>query len=176
MAKANRERWWQQVTTGIANAVKIGKRSFYEPGSVLGAKTDDDNKIVGFIVRDKSRTPRFIPIGKLKRPLDVGSKVDMNFDKYETHEEPEMVSFIYGAISNQVKLLPKLWLHKIIKKLLNGEPITEDDFKPFDQWVKLPVELKQDEELIELLYRAANYGGLEFLSKFNFLFKKYGEV
>jgi len=161
--------WWIKVIDDLEKATYAAKRIYKDSNIVLGINEDEDDNIIGYLIRQQDGSVGYYPSKKIKKKLPIGSKIKGNLPKPEfIMEEPKLIHFITGVIYDNIKLVPKLWLRKILLKIIGGQPIVpKEDLKPFPEWVLIPSELRKDKALIDLLYRAVEYEGLKGLARFN---------
>jgi len=160
-------KWWVKVIKDLEQATKVSQDTFKTPGIVIGFSENSDGEKQGILVRLKNGEVGYYS-GKGDLP-PVGSKIKNDLPLPEVIvKEPKLISFVFEVIRGQIKLLPNLWLRKVLTKMLEGKPVTMvDDLKPFPDWVKLSVKMKKDKALIDVLYRVTRYEGLKGLERFN---------
>ena len=186
-------RWWQIVNAGINSAISAGLKTYKEPGIVLGEVRDESDNLTGYIVRDRNRSPKLLDVSILgQRKLVIGSKIKGNLTMSEDAEEVAVEKYIRLVILNHVKCIPTIWLNRLIVDRLAGVPVQSKDYlkfvptegmhdrtqaennlKAFSRWVKIPLSKRGDRAFNEMLLKVTEVGGLEYLSKFNFIFDKY---
>lgn len=162
-------KWWLSVIKDIEKAALAAKNSFMTTNTVLGKSSSDTDELLGYYIRQQNGKVGFYSIKDLKRPLPIGVVIRGALPKPQAISEgPLISSYIFNTIKDNVNMIPKLWLSKVITKIMSGEPVTpKNDFKDFPEWVQLPPNLKKDKALIDLLYRAVRYEGLKGLSRYN---------
>lgn len=161
-------KWWTNVIKDIERAVNAGRRTFKEPGIVIGFSENDKAERYGVLVRMRNGDVGYYS-GKEEVLPPMGSRLKGDLPSPESIiKEPAFESFVFEVIREKVKLIPRIWLRRIIKKMVEGKPITmEEDLKPFPEWVLLPGSRRKDKSLIDLLYRATRYEGLKGLERYN---------
>jgi hypothetical protein len=162
--------WWTKVINDLEKAVFAAKKSFYDPNIVINVDVNlDDSVILGYLIRLQNGDVGYYKISSIKQQLPVGARIKGKLPKPDmVVNEPEIISYTYEVIRENVLLMPRLWLRKILMKIFNGEPIVmKEDLKAFPEWVLLSPELKKDKALIDILYRVTRYEGLKGLSRFN---------
>jgi len=160
--------WWVKITQGLRIAVKAAKESFYRNNVIIGFIEDDDGKKIGYLIRLPDEETGYYSRETLSnKELPIGVLVKNQLPEPEDKvEPPELGTFIYEVLREQVKLVPRLWLRKQIRKLLAGEEL-QPDITSFKQWVLLPKEKKENLDRIKMLETVVKVEGLKGLSRFN---------
>lgn len=189
-------KWWLLVNTGINAAIAAGRKTYDEPGVILGEIHDSENNLEAYVVRDRSRTAKLLNADFVgPKGLTIGSKIIHGklplIDMDDKAVEPTLNDYIHKVITKQVHTIPKLWLRKTIKNRLAGAPMTEKDyrafqvfdtkdlsqkeidFRIFQKWILVPLSKRGNRPFNEMLLRVLEVGGLKYLSKFNFIFKEF---
>jgi hypothetical protein len=162
--------WWTKVIDDLKKAAIAAKKSFKTPNMVVGiTQSNDDGSITGYLIRQEDGTIGYYPSEEIPQKLPVGVKIKGKIAQAKSHyPEPEIASYAYEVIRENIHLVPRLWLRKVLGKILGGKPITmKEDLKPFPEWVLLPAEKRKDKTLIDLLYRATRYEGIKGLARYN---------
>lgn len=166
--------WWVKVISDLERASLAAQKSFLVPNTVIGTITQNDREgeVDGYLIRRKDGSVGYYTKAEVKQELPVGAKIRNELPKPEYELSGAMEATIevyaYEVIRENVRLVPRLWLRKVLRKILQGKPITmKEDLKAFPAWVLIPVEKREDKSLIDLLYRATRYEGLKGLSRFN---------
>jgi len=161
--------WWTKVIDDLKKAAIAAKKSFYTPNMVIGNIISDDGNITGYLIRLSNGKIGFYPKDDVLQDLPVGVKITGKLKPPEKiYPEPDIASYAFEVIRENISLIPRLWLRKILSKLLSGKPITmKEDLKPFPEWILLPPNKKKDKALIDLLYRATRYEGIKGLARYN---------
>jgi len=157
------------VIGDLEKATHVAKKSFTTPGTVIGFEEDDNGKKTSIYIRLSSGEVGLYENGDgAKMPL-VGSRIKGKLpDPDNIVLEPELSAFLYEAINERVKLVPKLWLKSVILKLIDNQPILESDCKKeFKSWVLLDAKYKNDDDLLHVLYTSVSYEGLKGLERYN---------
>jgi len=171
-------KWWANVISDIERATQAAKVSFNDTNIVLGTETDDTNNILGYLIRVSDKSIGYYSVDKIKRKLPVGSKIKNKLpEPEEKREEPKLEVYIFEVIRENITLIPKMWLRKVIDKIVNGKPITiKEDLVPFPKWVLLPLDKREDKALIDILYRATRYEGIRGLARFNDVLEPWAKL
>ena len=159
--------WWTNVIKDLEKAAIAAKRSFKEPNTVLGERTDGEDSF--YLIRLKNGKVGLYPKSDMKKTIPLGVKIKGHLpEASEIIDEPPIFHFAYQVIHSNAKLIPALWLIGVLRKILQGEAITAKDYlMPFPEWIHLPKETKEDKNLIDLLYRATRYEGIRGLTRYN---------
>lgn len=167
-SKGTLPKWWTNVVGDIERAVAAARESFNTSNVVIGIDTDNDGSPIGYMVRLPNEVG-YYPIDTIGHELPIGVKLRGEIPAAEyTAEEPPLESYIYEVIRENVVMIPRMWLRKVIGKIVKGQPITKkEDLKAFPEWVLLPTDKKADKELIDILYRVTRYEGIKGLARFN---------
>jgi hypothetical protein len=166
---AHPPKWWAKAIKDLERAVAASTRSFQIPGTVLGYSEDNEGEKRGIIVRLDNGECGYFSKERLSQIPMVGAIIKKGLPEPEVIvKEPLFDAFVFEVVRERVKLIPPIWLRKVIAKMASNQPITMgEDLKPFPEWVFLPQKLKKDKALIDLLYRATAYEGLKGLERFN---------
>lgn len=161
--------WWLKVIKELEEASLAAKSSFVQKNTVLELDTDNHSNTLGYLIRMPDGQVGYYPAESIPHRLPMGVSVKGKLPTPEKIvDEPSIESFTFDVIRENIRLVPRMWLRKVIGKILTGKPVTpKEDLKAFPQWVLLPLELKQNKVLIDLLYRAASYEGLKGLARYN---------
>ena len=160
-------KWWSKVISDIEKIVASSGPLFQTPKTIIDIPRDEEDNIIGVVVRLENGGAGFYPASKKISPK-VGYAIKNKLpDPAVEVKEPDFSRFVYELIRERIRLVPPIWLYKIIKKMTSNKAITKDDLKPFPEWVLLSPENKKDKQLVDLLYRAASYEGLKGLERFN---------
>jgi hypothetical protein len=171
-------KWWANVISDIERSISAARTSIHHPNIILGTEAEDidePQKITGYLIRMPGGKVGFYSAEtikrslKIKRDIPVGIKIPIPLpEPDELRDEPKIEAYVFEGIRENVKLIPKLWLRRIIIKIVNGKPITiKEDLIPFPKWVLLPFDKREDKALIDVLYRATRYEGVRGLARFN---------
>jgi len=161
--------WWVKVKRGLELAVKAAKSSFYTEGVVIGFTEDDSGNKTGYIIRLADRNEAgYYSIDALGgKPMPIGVRVKNRLPEPESlMKDPEIGTFIYEVLREQVRLIPRIWLRRQIRLLLDDQEIIPDETS-FKKWVLLPKEKKENLELIKVLETVTKFEGLRGLARFN---------
>ena len=162
--------WWQKVTRDIQNTVAGARRTYNNPRTIIGVSTDNKTGTTsGYLIRLKSGDVGYYPASTFRTNPRVGSMIKGEIPKFDhIADEPTLASYAYEVICESVALVPRMWLRKVIQKVVDGKPVTEDeDYKAFPEWVLLPKHLKEDGQLVDILARVTRREGLKGLARFN---------
>ena len=163
-------KWWTKVISDLERASLAAQKSYKIPNVVIGIETNDaTGSTIGYIIRMNDGNVGYYPQKDIKKHLPVGARIKGNLPKpQKVIDEPLIESYAYEVVKENVALIPRLWLRKVIGKIIQGEPITmKQDLKAFPEWILLPADKKVNKDLIDLLYRATRYEGIKGLSRFN---------
>jgi hypothetical protein len=162
--------WWTKVIDDLEKAAVAAQKSFKVPNMVIGiTQSSLDGSITGYLIRQEDGSIGYYASEEVPHKLPVGVKIKGKLKKpSKMYPEPDIASYAFEVIRENIRLIPRLWLRKVLGKILGGEPITmKEDLKPFPEWVLLPKPKKKDKTLIDLLYRATRYEGIKGLARFN---------
>jgi len=162
--------WWSKVIKDLEKAALAAQKSFQIPNMVIGiTQSNHTGEITGYLIRQENGSVGYYSYEEIPRKLPVGVKIKGKLKPPSSmYPEPEIASYAFEVIRENVRLIPRIWLKRVLDKILNGKPITiKDDLKPFPEWILLPIEKKKNKSLIDLLYRATRYEGIKGLSRFN---------
>jgi len=165
--------WWTKVIDDLEKASVAAQKSFNIPNMVVGiTQSNDDGEVTGYLIRQEDGSIGYYPSGEIPHKLPVGVKIKGKLKPAKSqHPEPEIASYAYEVIRENIRLIPRLWLRRVLEKILGGKPITmKEDLKPFPEWVLLPTDKRKDKTLIDLLYRATRYEGVKGLARYNDIF------
>lgn len=159
--------WWTKVIKDIERVVASARLSYDTPGLVIGTEESDTATVISVRLPDGAVGHYDLP-KEHKAPL-IGSKLkNIPLEFADDGKEPSLQTFIFEVIRQEVKLVPRIWLKRIITKMVEGRPITiREDLKAFPEWVLLSPKIKKDKTLIDILYRVTKYEGIKGLSRFN---------
>jgi len=166
-------KWWSSVVSDITKLIIMEQELYTTPGIILEAKyRDSDTELeypIGYLIRMDDGRVGFYNTKRSSPKLKVGSKISDKLPKPTSLvDEPQLKFFIFRTLISSLALMPRLWLIKIIDKILKNEPITfDEDHIPFNLWVMIPLDKRNDKELIDLLYKAVSYEGVKGLYRFN---------
>ena len=163
--------WWTNVIRDLERAAMAARKSYAEPRTVISVIRDNDDNILGYIIKTNTSVA-YYSMAEVNRVLPIGSKIkNLPEPKVkDAHEEyvATLENYAYEIISDNVKLVPKLWLRFTLNKILNNKPVTvKKDFTKFNEWVLISKENKKDTRLIDILYKVTQYEGLKGLARFN---------
>ena len=162
--------WWTKVIGDLEKASIAAQKSFKIPNMVIGiTQSQEDGTITGYLIRQKNGSVGYYSITDVPHKLPVGFKIKGELKTpFSMYPEPTIASYAFEVIRENIRLIPRLWLRKILGKILSGNPVTmKEDLKPFPEWVLLNPQKKKDKALIDLLYRVTRYEGVKGLARFN---------
>jgi len=168
--KGTLPKWWTNVIKDLEIATQVARKSFVRSNVVVGAIPDDITGLsIGYLIRLEDSRVGYYSAETTGKNLPVGSHIKGELPEPErVEEEPLIESYIFEVIKENVALIPRMWLNKVIRKIVNGQPITKkEDLKAFPEWVLLPVDKRSDKVLIDILYRVTRYEGMKGLARFN---------
>ncbi len=158
--------WWQKVNSDLTKAVFSAKKSFNNPGVVVGFTGDIDDK-KDFLVRLPDGNIGLYSKDNIGNDLPTGVKIKNNLpDPDSIQLEADLDSFIFEVLREQIKLLPRMWLKRSISLLLNNKQLKVPKIT-FSDWVLLSRTKRQDRYLTNLLESGVKYEGLKGLSRYN---------
>jgi hypothetical protein len=161
--------WLIKVKRGLELAVKAARSSFYKEGVVIGFTEDDSGNKTGYIIRmsDKNEAGYYSKEIVGNKPMPIGVRVKNRLPEPEMLMiEPELGTFIYEVLREQVKLVPRIWLRRQIRLLLDNQEMSLEETS-FKKWVLLSQEKKENIELIKVLEAVTKFEGLRGLARFN---------
>ena len=160
--------WWVKVSGGLTSSVRAAKLSFYTAGVIVGFEEEDNQKI-GYIIRLNDEEVGYYSKETLgNKDLPIGVRLKNRLPEPETIvDSPQLSTFTFEVLREQIKLVPRMWLKKQIDLLLNNQKILPPQNPSFKNWVLLNSDKKKDRYLINLLEAAVKYEGLKGLSRFN---------
>jgi len=166
--KGNPPAWWVKVITDLERAVMASKKSFNNEKIVIKSDLDDQGNIEGYYIRLKNGVG-YYPADMFPTDIPVGSKIKSTLPKPKKWvPEPEIISYTYQTIRDNIKLIPRLWLYRIVRKMHTGSPITpKDDFRNFKSWILLEKKRKQDIKWLNTISQRISHEGLRGLARYN---------
>jgi hypothetical protein len=167
--KKSPPQWWLKVIKDLEKAALAAKKSYYQPRVVIGNIEEEDGNITGYLIRLENGDVGYYAAKDIPKDLPTGVRLTGKIPKPDSiKEEPKIESFTFEVIRENIKLLPRIWLNRTLKKILGGQPITmKDDLRAFPEWISISFDKKTDKDLIDILYRVTQYEGLKGLSRFN---------
>ncbi len=160
--------WWLKISRDLRMASKTAARSFEDPGVIIGFEADEnDTKINYFIRLNTGKVGSFSRKSLGNKDLLTGIKIKNTLpEPQEIIDDPDIGTFTFEVLREQIKLLPRLWLKRNISLLLNNKEINAPSMT-FSNWVLLSPKKRQDRYLTNLLESAVKYEGLKGLARFN---------
>ncbi len=165
--------WWHRVIKDIKRACESSRRSFLTPNVIIGFTESDGSKRTGYLIRVSDGEVGYFPISLIgKKQLPVGAKIKSKLPQPEfLVKDPQREIFIFETIREQVKLLPKVWLKKVIKMILAGENHKiNSTYREFSAWVLLSKKHKNNTYAIAAILKAIEFEGLKGLARYNDLY------
>ncbi len=169
-SKRNPPLWWTKIVKDLERAALAARKSFEIKNTVIGITScDTTGETSGFLIRLANGKVGYYDAKEVNQKLPVGSRIKGVLPECQIEvQEPSIESYTYEVVRENILRVPRIWLRKILNKILNGEPVTiKEDLKPFPEWVLLPIDKKEDKVLIDILYRVTRYEGLKGLARFN---------
>ncbi len=165
MSDTEQSLWWDKIKIDLEKAVQAAQKSFKTPGVIIGFTGDEEK--TGYLIRLNNGEVGVYSKHILgKKDLPTGVKIKSNLpNPRNTIIEPEIETFTFEVLREQIKLLPRMWLKRNIALLINGAEIQIPS--DFNKWVLLSQKDKEDKKLLSLLEMATEHEGLRGLARFN---------
>ena len=163
----NKPQWIKRVIEDVKNTINAAERSFKTPGVIVGFTDDDNGEKMNYLIRLTDGEIGVYPKHILgQKDFHTGIKIRGRLPEPKTVAmEPDIASFIFEVLREQIKLIPRIWLKSQIRNILNGQEVNiGNDFYP---WVLISPEKKKDKQLLKLLEMATAYEGLKGLARYN---------
>jgi hypothetical protein len=163
--------WWVKVVRDIERAISASREAFMVPGTILGYSGDTEDNREQIYVRLENEKIGVFDSTLFGDRIKVGAVIKGTLPPPEnllTETDISEASFAFETIREHVRLVPPIWLRKVIRASINGEEISwANFFKPFPEWVFLPKKVKRNKALINALYGATAFEGLKGLARYN---------
>jgi len=161
--------WWTKVINDLEKAVMASKRSFIEPNVVIKNEMNNDGETIAYLIRLGNGDIGYYPAEKFPKRVPVGSRIKSKLPTpAKIVQEPDIASYTYETLRDNVRLIPRMWLMKVLQKIHQGQAITQkDDMQSFKDWVLVARPRKKDKRLIFLLSQVTAYEGLKGLARYN---------
>ncbi len=158
--------WKERVHHDLTKAVQAAERSFNTPGVIVGFQ-DRDGEKTDYLVRLNDGNIGLYSKKTLGgKELHTGIKIRGNLpEPKKLVGDPDITTFIFEVLREQIKLIPRIWLRIQINRVLEKQSIEIPDV--FQDWVLLPKDKKKDKTLMKLLELALEYEGLRGLARYN---------